>query len=35
VGEAIKALEQYLSLAPDGPNAQMAKDMLPELRKMQ
>lgn len=35
VGEAIKALEQYLQLAPDGPNAQMAKDMLPELQKMQ
>lgn len=35
VGEAIKSLEQYLSLAPDGPNAQMAKDMLPELKKMQ
>jgi tetratricopeptide (TPR) repeat protein len=35
VGEAIKALEQYLSLAPGGPNAQMAKDMLPELQKMQ
>ena len=35
VGEAIKSLEQYLSLAPNGPNAQMAKDMLPELKKMQ
>lgn len=35
VGEAIKALEQYLALAPDGANAQMAKDMLPELKKMQ
>jgi Tfp pilus assembly protein PilF len=35
VGEAIKSLEQYLSLAPAGPNAQMAKDMLPELKKMQ
>jgi len=35
VGEAIKALDQYLALAPNGPNAQMAKDMLPELKKMQ
>ena len=35
VGEAIKSLDQYLSLAPNGPNAQMAKDMLPELKKMQ
>lgn len=35
VGEAIKSLEQYLALAPAGPNAQMAKDMLPELKKMQ
>ena len=35
VGEAIKSLEQYLSIAPTGPNAQMAKDMLPELKKMQ
>lgn len=35
VGEAVKSLEQYLSLAPAGPNAQMAKDMLPELKKMQ
>jgi Flp pilus assembly protein TadD len=33
--EAIKSLEQYLALAPKGPNAQMAKDMLPELKKMQ
>jgi Tfp pilus assembly protein PilF len=32
--EAIKSLEQYLALAPKGPNAQMARDMLPELRKM-
>jgi Tfp pilus assembly protein PilF len=32
--EAIKSLEQYLALAPNGPNAQMAKDMLPELKKM-
>lgn len=35
VAEAIKSLEQYLALAPSGPNAQMAKDMLPELKKMQ
>lgn len=35
VGEAIKSLEAYLGLAPAGPNAQMAKDMLPELKKMQ
>lgn len=35
VGEALKSLEQYLSIAPNGPNAQMAKDMLPELKKMQ
>jgi tetratricopeptide (TPR) repeat protein len=35
VAEAIKSLEQYLTLAPKGPNAQMAKDMLPELKKMQ
>jgi tetratricopeptide (TPR) repeat protein len=35
VGEAVKALEQYLSLGPTGPNAQSAKDMLPELKKMQ
>ena len=35
VGEATKALEAYLALAPTGPNAQMAKDMLPELKKMQ
>jgi tetratricopeptide (TPR) repeat protein len=35
VGEAIKSLEQYLALAPAGPNAQMAKDMVPELKKMQ
>ena len=35
VGEAVKALEQYLSLNPTGPNAQTAKDMLPELQKMQ
>jgi Tfp pilus assembly protein PilF len=34
-GEAVKSLEQYLSLAPAGPNSQMAKDMLPELKKMQ
>jgi Tfp pilus assembly protein PilF len=34
VAEAIKALEQYLTLAPKGPNAQMARDMLPELKKM-
>ena len=34
VAEAIKSLEQYLALAPKGPNAQMAKDMLPELKKM-
>ena len=33
--EAIKALDQYLALAPAGPNSQMAKDMLPELKKMQ
>jgi TolA-binding protein len=32
--EAIKSLEQYLALAPQGPNAQMARDMLPELKKM-
>jgi Flp pilus assembly protein TadD len=32
--EAIKSLEQYLALAPKGPNAQMARDMLPELKKM-
>jgi Flp pilus assembly protein TadD len=32
--EAIKSLEQYLALAPNGPNAQMARDMLPELKKM-
>lgn len=35
VGEAVKSLESYLALAPAGPNAQMAKDMLPELKKMQ
>ncbi len=35
VAEAIKSLEQYLALAPKGPNAQMAKDMLPELKKTQ
>jgi tetratricopeptide (TPR) repeat protein len=35
VGEAIKALEQYLSLGPTGPNAESARDMLPELKKMQ
>lgn len=35
VAEAIKSLDQYLALAPAGPNAQMAKDMLPELKKMQ
>jgi tetratricopeptide (TPR) repeat protein len=35
VGEAVKALEQYLSLGPTGPNAQTAKDMLPELKKME
>jgi len=34
VAEAIKSLEQYLALAPKGPNAQMARDMLPELKKM-
>src|SRR5690606_13733586 len=34
VAEAVKALEQYLTLAPNGPNAQMAKDMLPEPKKM-
>ncbi len=34
VAEAVKSLEQYLTLAPNGPNAQMAKDMLPELKKM-
>jgi tetratricopeptide (TPR) repeat protein len=32
--QAIKSLEQYLALAPTGPNAQMARDMLPELKKM-
>lgn len=35
VAGAITALEQYLALAPTGPNAQMATDMLPELKKMQ
>ena len=35
MGEAVKALETYLQLAPSGPNAQTAKDMLPELKKMQ
>jgi tetratricopeptide (TPR) repeat protein len=35
VGEAIKLLEHYLAIAPNGPNAQMAKDVLPELQKMQ
>jgi tetratricopeptide (TPR) repeat protein len=35
VAEAIKSLEQYLALAPKGPNAPMARDMLPELKKMQ
>jgi tetratricopeptide (TPR) repeat protein len=35
MGEAVKALETYLQLAPTGPNAQTAKDMLPELKKMQ
>ncbi len=35
VADAVKALETYLSLNPTGPNAQMAKDMLPELKKMQ
>jgi Tfp pilus assembly protein PilF len=35
MGEAVKALETYLQLAPAGPNAQTAKDMLPELKKMQ
>lgn len=34
-GEAIKSLELYLAAAPKGPNAQTAKDMLPELKKMQ
>jgi tetratricopeptide (TPR) repeat protein len=34
VAEAIKSLERYLALAPSGPNAQMVKDMLPELKKM-
>jgi tetratricopeptide (TPR) repeat protein len=35
IAEAIPALEQYLTLAPDGPNAETAKMMLPELQKMQ
>ena len=35
VAEAVKTLEQYLSLNPTGPNAQAARDMLPELQKMQ
>jgi len=34
IAEAIPALEQYLSLAPDGPNAPTAEMMLPELEKM-
>jgi tetratricopeptide (TPR) repeat protein len=35
VAEAIKSLETYLQLDPNGKNAQMAKDLLPELKKMQ
>ncbi len=34
VKEAIKSLEQYLSIAPTGPNAETAKAMLTELKKM-
>lgn len=34
VVEAVPALEQYLELAPDGPNAATAEMMLPELQKM-
>jgi tetratricopeptide (TPR) repeat protein len=34
MAEAVKALEQYLALAPTGPNAESAKGMLPELKKM-
>jgi tetratricopeptide (TPR) repeat protein len=35
IPEAIKSLEQYLSVSPAGPNAETAKLMLPELKKMQ
>jgi tetratricopeptide (TPR) repeat protein len=34
IAEALPPLEQYLSLAPSGPNAETAKMMLPELQKM-
>jgi hypothetical protein len=30
----VKSLEAYLALNPTSPNAQTAKDMLPELKKM-
>ncbi len=35
IPDAIKALQQYLSLNPTGQNAQQAKDILPQLQKMQ
>jgi tetratricopeptide (TPR) repeat protein len=34
VKEAIKSLEQYVAVAPTGPNAETAKAMLTELKKM-
>jgi tetratricopeptide (TPR) repeat protein len=34
VAEAVKTLDQYLVIAPTGPNAEAAKGMLPELKKM-
>jgi Tfp pilus assembly protein PilF len=32
--EALKSLETYLSLSPTGSNADMAKSLIPELKKM-
>jgi Tfp pilus assembly protein PilF len=32
--EALKSLEQYLVLSPTGSNAEMAKSLIPELKKM-
>jgi tetratricopeptide (TPR) repeat protein len=34
MAEALKSLEEYLVLAPTGTNADMAKSLIPELKKM-
>ena len=34
IRHAVKTLDQYLVIAPTGPNAEAAKGVLPELKKM-